>query len=1028
MKSINTDSRSRKRLKFATSKQKSKLASADVYRRYKRRHGTTTASWREDKVHHARSNQPLKRRRLEESISEGKATSELSKEELERDTVDVVSDETTFAEELEIAIDRNGSELFKEFYRKVWPLVRSLPELVHHAEQIVQLMLDYMLSLEETPPQPTSASTDLTKPDNEVLRYQVNHATTDILHLLAVLARDLRHEIHPWIHTKIFPRIVGDLLNPPLPATGKQPVPLDVPVVEAVFRAMAYVIRYDSEKLLEETVDNEKEKKHPCLEPMRKYYGSTLGNKRELVRRLSAETFAPLIRKLKSGSAKSRHIRRVLRALDASMTHSQQACSSALQRINNDAVDGVAQLCLELAKGASGDLHSKGVFVVDCVLGSAMEADRLLSREVVSSFFSRLVTVLKPENGAKLFVDIKTQLSALEEKGNGVGSHPSSIIFLIRLTSEIIAQAKVMSENNAKESVMSIIQEITAKLLDQNLDKTCEESIAHLMCVSWDAFKQSPDALSFMRGVFSKLFECYSSERTVGLSERHYGSLAKSIFSGLPPEQALKTMGSMMLETALQAESDDDFISLVHGVACRRVTDTSLVYDDDTFFPANAQLCNTKPSLVSSLLGRILVPYQNPLDRIPQLTAAAKCTAFVGACPVDRAVFLKSYKKSSEWLSDLICRVPLNENMQKDDSVLLFSSLVESLAFLSSIALDRFPNAEEVEPCLLRVRNICLKFLVLNSSSICALKSCSLLCGVMSRLSKYISDDSNSVFEAITPNLHSFAHFKRLYTLRILASFPNKPFVLDHVNMDLSDDDGEPSSSPVNNQTGPSGNCALLDILLDVESLPIDLSSERSILSLLSRVEVLARSGKLPVIYVEVAACHLMGMLHVKFSPVWTPIIKTLGALLRSHGGTGWPFIFDRLSELTVVDGEKEIHQFEERTPSIAGSDPDGFDVTVHFHAVRVWEYSGGRKWPLFVRHVTAANEAGKVSVFEYREPCDASLTLWDLLENEPGLIVEHSRDIVPLVLNFFQHQYFISGDPDGIEIFGHKESSLLEK
>jgi len=80
------------------------------------------------------------------------------------------------------------------------------------------------------------------------------------------------------VHTKIIPRIVHDLLNPPLPPpeSGKQPLPMSVTLVEASFRTLSYVFRNDAEPILNEV---EKEGQEPCLEKMRQYYGATLGHK-----------------------------------------------------------------------------------------------------------------------------------------------------------------------------------------------------------------------------------------------------------------------------------------------------------------------------------------------------------------------------------------------------------------------------------------------------------------------------------------------------------------------------------------------------------------------------------------------------------------------------------------------------------------------------------------------------------------------------------------------------------------------------
>ena len=230
---------------------------------------------------------------------------------------------STFAGELDVALDRNASEIFARCHRELWPLARSLPEVLHHARRIVDLLLAYLLSPHDAPGEksaPDDGGDDEATDGDKRKRYVVNQATTDVLHLLAVLARDLRHEIHPFLHTKILPRILRDMLSPPA-EPGTQPQPLDATLVEAAFRAISYIFRYDAGALLAETVgddgDDEGEPESPCLEPMRRHYGVTLAHRRDVVRRLAAESFAPLLRRLPSDSARRRHGRRVLRALAA---------------------------------------------------------------------------------------------------------------------------------------------------------------------------------------------------------------------------------------------------------------------------------------------------------------------------------------------------------------------------------------------------------------------------------------------------------------------------------------------------------------------------------------------------------------------------------------------------------------------------------------------------------------------------------------------------------------------------------------
>ena len=98
--------------------------------------------------------------------------------------MDVAAEETTLASELDLANDRNASEIFGQFYRELWPLVRSLPELIHHAENIVEVMLRYLLSPEDALGQKSTTDSLFDKNSEGLQRYQVNHVTTEVLHLI----------------------------------------------------------------------------------------------------------------------------------------------------------------------------------------------------------------------------------------------------------------------------------------------------------------------------------------------------------------------------------------------------------------------------------------------------------------------------------------------------------------------------------------------------------------------------------------------------------------------------------------------------------------------------------------------------------------------------------------------------------------------------------------------------------------------------------------------------------------------------
>jgi len=1007
IKSLNVG-KSKNRLRFVTSKQKSKRASADVYRKYKRRIGVTSSATREENVHHFR---PSKRIRGEKDES----TKDNEQE------ADVLSEKTTLSTELDLASDRNPSEIFGQCYRELWPLVRSLPEIIHHAELIVEIMLRYLLSPEEAPNQKSVAADLFDYESTQPKRYQVNLATAEIFHLLAVCAKDLRHEIHVWLHSRILPRIFVDLLNPPLSTSGKQSIPLDVTITEASFRAVAYLLRYDTEKLIEET-NALKQKEQPCLEPMRKHYGATLTNRRPLIRQLAAQTFAPLIRKLKTEAARKRHLRRVLRALDASASENP---SPAKSKLDADAVDGVALLCFEIAKGVAGEMHTKGAFVIDCVLNgvaSQKDKDFPLSYRVASAFLSRLLGFLSKQN-PRLLLSLNSHfVSYTNEKDSPLVGRECSISSLLRLTTEVLSfdNGAINIRGTASESIVSIAQNSRDWILEHGHSPVIEEWMARLLSASLNACQSDSQAVACLCDVLASLLGVGLSPGSTYLSSSSFRlNVAQHVFACLPVEQAFVRVGPLLLSAAEKVVDDSESIALIHCVACYRGDLVS--HDDYISTLENADRCKVRVETVESLLDKVLMPCRELKKNARLLTAAANCAAFLAACHNDLG---RSYVRTAKWLVELVILISEGESWRTcADLGLVLSSSIESLARLSLL----IPGASgvgsnlNVKKQLGKAKAHVEQFLIANPKSINCLRSAALFCKALSCVEETLTDQSDSIFESLTPNLSCSSHFKRLHTLRILLTFPKKPFVTDHADLDLSDDlDEEPSSikriADSETAKGPVGTCRILELLLEIESLPIELTSERPMLSLMSRVEIIGRSGKLPILYAESVAAHLVGLLYWKFSPVWGAAVKTLALTAKQHDRDVWPSIFSKLQEL--MEHSLESPSTKDETNSL----PPGFDLDFHFAGLKRYDSSDGRCFLPYNERVRLVNDAGNISRFESRQDSEALGSLWELFVREPSLLVGHSRDMVPLAIRFFRFEYFAAGDPDAEELFDYQK------
>jgi hypothetical protein len=1084
VKVLSTDSRSKNRIRYASSRKRGKQASADVYRNYKNRIGVSSSATREERVHNPsrESKRPTKRIKTskpgddsdKQAVVPGRGSNALEVDlETSGSESDVENGESNFASELDIALDRNASEIFGFFHREIWHMVRSLPEILHHAPKIVDVMLAYMLSPETAPSQKTPAVEE-EDADADRVHYIANHATTDILHLMAVLARDLRHEIHPFLHTKIIPRIVNDLLNPPPPPpnSGKQPIPLDVGLVEISFRTLSYIFRYDAEMLLKEV---DKPGQEPCLEPMRKYYGVVLAHRRDLIRRLAAQTLAPLIRKLPTDSAKKRHLRRVLRAL--AMSSKQKPVSPHSQRMQSDAVDGIAMLCFEVSRGVARRLHSKGSLVIKCVMDSVADAKgefsshgQELVHSVASDFVNHICRHLDPFHGAAVLVDVVGMLKRLvasQEKTGAnklsAGNDTSSVqalplVHMLKLVNQMV-RCRKGALLKQKDQTISELSSLFEMLLEgdqfQKLPFRAQAATVDLLCSTWKTIPANARFAARMSDLIQDVVQCAhaTAEPDAKGAESIRAPifiLLEDLFPYLPIETAMTTVGRAILSTAARIadENSELAMTLVHAVSSRRTKalgtdvaddeESADDDDDDVFFLENAGCCQISESERERLLGACLVDIKSVTLTdavVAGLGVAAKCASFLAVVPGDKAegkTFTSLFKKVSKWFLQLLelmgdTNSSASDTFQSTNLSVVFSLVLESFSRLSLASFDKLDDSSIIRSALVKARPAAERHLLSGATSLWALKSVSSFVDALQKTDLLLNDNADVVFEALIVNLRGAYHFRRLHTLRILSHYPQRPFVTDHADLDLTGDlDEEPSANqgegPTAGAWGPSGPCNIMATLLDIESSPVRMSKERYLLSLVSRVEVMGRTGKMPVIYAEAAASHMLGLLHVKFAPMWPVAVRSLIALAKGHEDSVWPPVQDKVDELMqspLDESESEL--------SVENGGGVAFDPRCYVQLCVAWETSGGNDTSLFHGAVTAAKEHGRISRHQSTDEATVLQSVWSVIEGAPDLMMRHSRVMVPIFLRFMISQYYVAypNDPDARELRLHEHVTL---
>ena len=166
-----------------------------------------------------------------------------------------------------------------------------------------------------------------------------------------------------------------------------------------------------------------------------------------------------------------------------------------------------------------------------------------------------------------------------------------------------------------------------------------------------------------------------------------------------------------------------------------------------------------------------------------------------------------------------------------------------------------------------KIKKSATKLLKRSPANIFVVKACAAFATILNQTKKELfHEDVNEMFDLLHSNLSSCCHFLRLHSLRILSFYPMIPFVTDYADLDLSGDlDEEPDGMNAEGGTSNggrgggttpySGMCDLIETLLQIEETPVNIDTERNLTSSITRVEIIARTGRLPVMYVE-AAVH----------------------------------------------------------------------------------------------------------------------------------------------------------------------------
>ncbi|KAK8959123.1 hypothetical protein KSP40_PGU003577 [Platanthera guangdongensis] len=227
-------------------------------------------------------------------------------------------------------------------------------------------------------------------------------------------------------------------------------------------------------------------------------------------------------------------------------------------------------------------------------------------------------------------------------------------------------------------------------------------------------------------------------------------------------------------------------------------------------------------------------------------------------------------------------------------------------------------------------------------------------------------EDTRVSMSIFSDNLSLPSKEIRVSTLRIISHYP----ILDELptceDRPLKKFRYEKSDSAEN-----LGCINVVDLLLSIETTPISLSSCRMIVILISRLQMVVSSGKIHDAYLPLLLNGVIGILHNRFALLWQPALECLISIIRRYGRIVWnQFVqnleYYQLKSLSFVDA----------APKLKSEAPQPTTLIQCFN--------------VYLNHEFDSTPCIKVMIL-----------LLQALQKVPDIAESHSRQLIPLFLNF---------------------------
>ncbi|KAI9252331.1 hypothetical protein BDA99DRAFT_563365 [Phascolomyces articulosus] len=740
--------------------------------------------------------------------------------------------------------DMNLTRHFTTFQREMTPLAKTLPSIIYHKDQIVDVLEKHLQVKDST-------------------------ALDALLDLVTKLAKDLEGEFYPY-----FPRLFSAML----PLVHHR----DVRLLENLFNAIAYLFKYLARQIL------------PDLSSTFTLISSLLGEdhkQKPYIRHFTAEAFAFLLRKTrgKEFAAITQHILESLR-----------------ENPSEQYIEGLAMLFFECMKQVENQLHSRASNMYKELLTQVLNEKGDVDELELSPFYALILKtnllVLHHTNAPYLVefinvalkeVDTELERKKLDQKrlcilisliklnvtvrnGSRIQEYASIVQRLQAVTKKLFTKKTSYSKYlyteilNAAEAILALgsLESVLSggRLILESIVAYDDPTLVYgfflsLSKLEWSDFAQ----------VMLPYIARYTAEKFNKFPEQTVLLLAELTSSGaleLPEgtlSSSLTTEGLLRLPAVKGKAIADGLLEMLHKSydwnEARDVLNGVDINDNELESTPTITLL----SAVVFVLSRIHVSLDSAFEALLALIDS-----------ISNHLSLQSKDNNNPINTPLVIA---HKNFVLEA---LMGQAIESLAKLASAN-----NAVEKTSHL---HGKLAEYMLENHGH-----NEMILRGVFYYLDMLRSDSQynecftlerlEQVYPLIKENLGSYQMNCRLYTCKIIALY-DQPLM----EKDKQHTDDEP--------------CELPQVAVDLEEASMSLVDFRDKIRYTQKLGVIEETGRVPEIYSDFVLRYGLGILNVQLRPLWTEVKKVLALCAEEDPEQYWKLCF---GELSKFDDQKQL-------------------------------------------------------------------------------------------------------------------------